>query len=117
MLFNRAASLVITDKNGGVAKELSGLRFTFSIQKGATKTPNKCSLRLFNASQDTIRLVDVIGNVLILKAGYADDIGAITIFSGNITRCLTVREGPDRVTEVEMMDGFLSLGIQRSQYP
>ena len=106
MLFNRVASLVI-GKEGGKGKELAGLRFAFSIQKGSTKTPNQCTLKVWNASSDTRAIIEVIGNVLILKAGYSEDTGATTIFSGNITRALTVREGPDWITELELQDGFV----------
>lgn len=106
MLFNRVASLVV-GKEGGKGKELAGLRFSFSIQKGSTKTPNQCSVKVWNAAPETRALIEVIGNVLILKAGYAEDVGATTIFSGNVTRSLTVREGPDWITELEIQDGFL----------
>lgn len=106
MLFNRVASLVV-GKEGGKGKELAGLRFSFSIQKGSTKTPNQCSVKVWNASPETRALIEVIGNVLILKAGYSEGIGATTIFSGNVTRTLTVREGPDWITELELQDGFM----------
>ena len=106
MLFNRVASLVV-GQDGGKGRELSGLRFAFSIQKGATKSPNKCSVKVWNLSDETRRTVEVIGSVLILKAGYEKDVGLVTIFSGNVTRSLTTREGPDWITELEIADGFL----------
>jgi hypothetical protein len=106
MLFDRVASLTI-GKAGGKGREITGLRIAFSIQKGATKSPNKCTAKVWNISPDTRALVEVIGNVMILKAGYNQDTGAQTIFSGNVTRTLTVREGPDWITELEMEDGFL----------
>ena len=106
MLFNRVASLVV-GKEGGKGKELAGLRFSFSIQKGSTKTPNQCTVKVWNAAPDTRALIEVIGNVLILQAGYSEDIGATTIFTGNVTRTLTMREGPDWITELELQDGFI----------
>lgn len=106
MLFNRDCSLVI-GKEGGKGRELKGLRIAFSIQKGATKSPNKCTVKVWNASPETRALIEVIGNVMILQAGYTQDVGAKTIFSGNVTRTLTVREGPDWITELEMEDGFM----------
>jgi hypothetical protein len=106
MLFNRTASL-ITGKSGGKGRELSGLRFAFSIQKGATKSPNKCTVRVWNMAPDTRAQVEVIGNVLLLKAGYLDDQGALQIFAGDLTRALTRRDGADLVTELELQDGHL----------
>lgn len=105
MLFDRVASLVI-GKEGQKGKELSELRFAFSIQKGSTKSPNKCTLRVWNAAPETRRQIEAIGNVLILKAGYKNDLGAVQIFAGDVTRALTLREGPDWVTELEMQDGL-----------
>lgn len=106
MLYNRVASLVI-GQSGGQGRELKNLRFTFSIQKGSTKTPNKATVKVWNASPETRAMMEVIGNVLILKAGYSEDIGEITIFSGDVTRCLTVKDGADWVTDLELKDGFM----------
>ena len=105
MLFDRVCSLSV-GKEGGAGKELEGLRIAFSIQKGATKSPNKCTVKIWNSAPETRAIIEVIGNVLILKAGYREDIGAKTIFTGNITRTLTLREGTDFITEIEMEDGF-----------
>ena len=104
MLFDRVASLVI-GKEGKLGRELAGLRFAFSIEKQSTKAPNKCTLKVWNLAPETRGLVEAIGNVLILKAGYVQDTGAQTIFQGDVIRALTVREGPDWVTELEMQDG------------
>lgn len=104
MLFDRVASLVI-GKEGKQGRELTGLRFAFSIEKQSTKAPNKCTLKVWNLAPETRGLVEAIGNVLILKAGYVQDTGAQTIFQGDVIRALTVREGPDWVTELEMQDG------------
>lgn len=105
-LFDRVVELTI-GQEGGKGVTITDLRISFSIEKGATKNPNKCTCRIYNMSKATRELVQVVGNVLILKAGYRQDIGAQTIFTGTITRYLTVKEGPDWVTELEMMDGLL----------
>lgn len=104
-LYNRTCSLVI-GKEGGKGKELTGLRISFSIEKGSTKTPNKCSCKIWNMAESTRKQVEVIGNVLILKAGYTEDVGLVQIFAGTVIRSLTVREGADWVTQLEMQDGF-----------
>lgn len=106
MLFERESSLVIGEE-GGKGKELSGLRFSFSIQKGSTKTPNKCTVKVYNTAPETRRMIETVGAVLILKAGYAQDVGARTVFTGNVTRSLTTQEGADFITELELQDGFL----------
>jgi hypothetical protein len=106
MLYNRVASLVV-GPSGGKGREISSLRMSFSIQKGATATPNNCSLSVYNASKGTQAILGVIGNIVVLKAGYTEDIGAVTIFTGTISRSLTTREGPEWVTRIELRDGLL----------
>lgn len=105
MLFDRVCSLVI-GQEGGQGKELTGLRIEFSIQKGSVKTPNKCSVKVWNCSPTTRTLIEAIGNVLILKAGYAEDLGLITLFAGDVTHSFSSKEGPDWITELELLDGF-----------
>lgn len=105
MLYDRVCSLVV-GKQGGSGTEIKNLRIVFNIQKGSVRTPNKCTCKIYNAKKETRSQVEAIGNVLILKAGYKDDIGLITIFSGNVTRSISYKEGPNWITELEMLDGF-----------
>ncbi len=106
MLYNRLASLVI-GQAGGKGIELKGLRISFSIQKGATKSPNNCTVKVFNLTKETRAIVEKVGNVLILKAGYEQDTGESTIFTGNIIRVFTHREQSDWITEIELSDGYI----------
>lgn len=105
-LFDRVASLVIGKPNGD-AIEIRDLRFAFSIEKGAGENPNKCTCRVFNLNPASRALVETVNNVLILKAGYKQDVGELTIFTGTVTRAITKRENADFVTELEMSDGGL----------
>ena len=105
-LFDRVASLTI-GKPSGQAIEIRDLRFAFSIEKGTGENPNKCTCEVYNLSADSRALVETVNNVLILKAGYRQDAGEITIFTGTVTRSLTRRQGPDWVTALEMSDGGL----------
>lgn len=106
MLYNRLASLVI-GQSGGKGVEIKGLRISFSIQKGATKSPNQCTVKVYNLARDTRAQVEKVGNVLILKAGYEQDFGESTIFTGNIIRVFTKKEGVDWITEIELSDGYI----------
>lgn len=106
MLFDRVASLVI-GKSGGKGRELVGLRIAFEIEKGATDTPNKSTVRVWNLAPATRKTVEAVGAAVILKAGYAQDAGLVTIFTGTVTRATTTRDGPDWVTEIELADGVL----------
>lgn len=105
-LFDRVASLVI-GKPDGKAIEIRDLRFAFSIEKGTGENPNKCTCEIYNLSPDSRALVETVNNVLILKAGYKQDVGEVTIFTGTVIRSITKRSGPDWITALEMSDGGL----------
>jgi len=105
MLFDRVVSLQIGE-SGGVGDELAGLRIAFEIKKGATSTPNKSTVKIYNMAPSTRARVETVGGAVVLKAGYAQDAGLVTIFVGTITRATTTREGPDWITEIELQDGY-----------
>lgn len=118
-LFLRQAELLI-GKPDGDAVSIKDLRFEFDITKSSTRTANSCHLKVYNASQATIDMMETINNVVILKAGYADDVGPVTIFVGTVCRSLTYQDGPDVLTEIDMRDSVIPLRdakISASQPP
>lgn len=108
MLFNRIAELVIGEANGQ-SVIINDLRFSFDITKDNDKTTNKLTLKIYNMNNQTRNLVERVNNSVILKAGYEDDIGAITIFTGSVVSAWTTREGNDTITELSVRDGALPL--------
>jgi hypothetical protein len=60
-------------------------------------------------NNQTRNLVERVNNNVILKAGYADDLGPITIFAGTVISAWTVKEGNDVITELNVRDGALPL--------
>lgn len=106
-LFDRVASLTV-GQSGGKGILIKDLRFSFNIEKSSTETLNSSTVKIYNLNPDNRRLVETPNNALILKAGYAQDIGSVTIFTGIVRRSLTVREGVDWVTELEMDDGLIA---------
>ena len=122
-LFDRVAELIVGQSGGkGVsikAANGTGLRFSFAIEKTASSTPNSSVVRIWNMRDETRRIVETPNNVVILKAGYAQDTGAQTIFVGVVTRSTTMREGSDWVTEIELADGLIAYrdGKASLQFP
>ncbi|GKX63048.1 hypothetical protein SOASR032_16170 [Pragia fontium] len=108
MLFNRIAELVVGEANGD-AVIIQDLRFSFEIKKDNEKSTNKLTLKIYNMNNQTRCLVERVNNSVILKAGYEDDIGAITIFTGTVVSAWTIREGNDTITEMSVCDGILPL--------
>jgi hypothetical protein len=106
-LFERVASLTV-GQSGKDGILIEKLRMSFSIEKSLTETLNTSTIRIYNLSPSSRKLVEAPNNAVILKAGYTRDIGAVTIFVGIVRRSLTTRQGPDWVTELELDDGLIA---------
>lgn len=107
-LFLRTGEIIVGQPQGE-AVSIKDLRFEFDITKTASKTANEASLKIYNAAPTTITLMETVNNVVIIKAGYVNDIGAITIFTGTTCRSLTYQDGPDIITEMELRDSVIPL--------
>lgn len=106
-LFDRVAELTV-GPSGGTGTLIKDLRFEFNIDKSASETLNSSTVRIYNLSESNRKLIEKPNNVCIVKAGYVQDIGPITIFVGVVRRALTVKEGPDWITELELDDGLIA---------
>lgn len=106
-LFNRKAQLIV-GQSGKQGLLIEDLRIEFKIEKTASETLNSSTVRIYNLNADSRNLVETPNNAIILKAGYEQDIGAITIFVGIVRRSLTIRDGCDWITELELDDGLLA---------
>ena len=107
MLFNRVCEIVV-GQSGGKGISIKELRMSFAIDKNASETPNRSSVRIWNLSPTSRALIETPNNAIIVKAGYSEDVGAATIFVGVVTRSITLREGADWVTELELADGLIA---------
>lgn len=110
-LFLRQAELIVqrnhaTDNN---AVSIKDLRFEFDVHKTSGKTANKCLLKVYNASPDTRKIMETVNNLIILKAGYQGNGGAITLFTGAVCRALTNQVGADILTEFDLRDSVIPL--------
>lgn len=110
MLFERTAELLV-GKPGTTDEAISikDLRFEFDILKTASKTSNTANLKIYNASPDTIAAMETINNIVIIRAGYVRDTGAVTIFTGTTCRSLTYQDGATVITEMELRDSVIPL--------
>ena len=106
-LFDRTAELIVgqSGKDGVLIKDL---RFSFKVEKRLTETLNNSTLSIYNLNPDSRALVATPNNAVILKAGYVGDVGAVTCFVGIVRRCLTVRDGQDWRTDLELDDGMIA---------
>lgn len=106
-LFDRAVELVV-GQSGQEGILIKDLRIAFKIEKTATETLNHSTIRIWNLNPTSRALVETPNNAVVLRAGYAQDKGPITIFVGIVRRSLSVQEGPDWITELELDDGLIA---------
>lgn len=107
-LFLRTGEIVV-GKPSGEAVSIKDLRFEFDITKTSSKTANKATIKVYNGNPDTIAMMETVNNIVIIRAGYVRDVGAATIFTGTVCRSLTIQDGADIVTEMELLDSVIPL--------
>jgi len=112
-LFNRVASVTV-EGSAATGVEISGLRFVFKIEKTKTSTQNSLKLKIYNLSEDTIARIQEKDSKITLKVGYVEDSGAEIIFSGSITRVISVKDYPHTILDIESGDGMNKLREARS---
>jgi hypothetical protein len=107
MLFDRTAEIIV-GQSGKEGIQIKDLRMSFKIEKTATETLNTSTVRIWNLNASSRALVETPNNAVIVKAGYTQDIGALTIFVGIVRRSLSVQDGPNWITELELDDGLIA---------
>ena len=111
MLFrNRKYVLVVGDRRSGVAKEITDLQITFTVENSINNKDksNKAQLTIINLNEDTIKLLDSDYISVILSCGY-EDVGLDTILVGNATEVRTVKQGTDRITTINVSETYENL--------
>lgn len=83
---------------------LAGFRIRFKCEKTIDSTPNKATVSIYNLNPDSRSAVEREGSILTLQAGYGDSVE--TVFEGNIAKGVTVKDGADYITEIEIGDGL-----------
>lgn len=94
--------------NSGGALEITDLQMSAKIQGSANASggANTSTITVHNMASSTRELVEVVGNYIILKAGYAQDEELKVIFTGQVSSFETRREGADLITVFQCSDAY-----------
>lgn len=119
-LFERITSISF-GQAGSPGLALVGLRVSFRVAMSQSGSPNEAKIRVWNPNPATIALLEAGPfPTVILKVGYGQALDPTAriprlIFSGDVVKDgLTVKkEGPDRVVEIEALDGGTALATTR----
>jgi hypothetical protein len=85
------------EEQGQTVLELSELDIEFEVTRSVEWYDNGAEITIYNPQPSTINTIMNDGNAVILKAGYENNGGAKTIFSGQIAYATPEREGKDVV--------------------
>jgi hypothetical protein len=83
------------------------LRITFDIEKGDSKSANTGSIKIYNLSDESQRLLEQTNVIVELSAGYNMTMPLVLV--GAVSEISTSREDADIVTELEVADGLIAL--------
>lgn len=75
---------------GGKGLDLSALRFTFHTSQQDVESPNNCTIRVYNLSDETVQQIRGEYSQVTLQAGYDEGYGVI--FSGTVKQFKIGRE-------------------------
>lgn len=78
------------------------LEIRFSVPFDDDPKPNVSKVEIFNLSNDTINRIKR-GETCTIEAGYRGDVGVIA--KGKITSVITKREGVDKITTIQVIEG------------
>lgn len=93
---------VIRVKVGSLTFTNDNLEIRFSVPFDDDPKPNVSKVEIFNLSNDTINRIKR-GDTCTIEAGYRGDVGVIA--KGKITSVLTNRDGVDKVTTIQVIEG------------
>lgn len=110
-LYDRTAAIIVA-KQGDRSKQYDGLRVTFSIDKSSDSKPNTSKISVYNLNADSRKFVQQKNLRLQLSVGYkglSDVPISGLLFQGDVTRTITIRQGPDFITTFEVGDEQIAI--------
>lgn len=108
--FNRQAE-VIVGPPGGDGTKITGNRIIFNIRKSDKADANSMEVQVYNLAPGTRKEFEDLENVVMLNAGYPSTMRLVAM--GDITRCETVYNLPDRITTATCGDGLRTMSETR----
>jgi hypothetical protein len=105
--FGREGTLILSQVGSADGTRVSGLRIAFNIEKSTEGGSNTARIQVWNLSEKTRAILSEKAAYVTLEAGYT---GATKILAtGEVTEFRHTKQGPDRITELVLQDGFSDL--------
>lgn len=102
-LWNRKAIVTMGPK-GEQGVKIEGLRVSFDIEKTLGQPANNAKVMIYNLNESNKSILKTKENLsLALEVGYGDNVDLL--FTGDIVRSTTQRNGADFISTIEIEDG------------
>ena len=112
-LFKRIVKLKIGRAGSQNGIEITDLRVSFDVDKTNGKEANVAKITIYNAAEKLKQVLpsdtDLSKQLVILEAGYVDDVGAEILFIGNLVNLEFRPQRPDSSVYIEANDGYEAL--------
>jgi len=107
--FDREYSLEIGDSATGDGISINNLQVQFQIKKSVNNKDkvDKCSLKVYNLSDESLTFLQTDYPVAIFSCGYAGSL--VRLFYGEVIDAATVKNGTDRITTIDLSPSFSEL--------
>jgi hypothetical protein len=107
--FKRTYRLLV-GKPGQVGVQVEPpLRVTFDVEKNTEEEPNFHKIRVYNLRPERRREFEAKDMAVRLYAGYEQEDGALLLAAGSVADAFTYYDGPDVVTELHVLDGYVEI--------
>jgi len=107
--FNRDYRLLVGHPGQKGVEIVPPMRITFEADKDTKEEPNVTKIRIWNLARDTRDAMEEPDTVAALYAGYAEEDGPLLLAYGTVSEAWTYFDGPDVVTELEVLDGYAEI--------
>jgi len=105
MAFQRVIEIT-AGPSGGDGVTITENYMSFEIEKAlGKKYVNKAVVKIYNLTENTMNWMGAAKNKLIVKTGYADEGGPISVFFGDVHKSRIYTDGMNKVLEIEAYDG------------
>lgn len=107
-LFNRVVEVSFSS-----GLDASGLRLAFQVRKTTKVNSNTGDVTIWNLSEGSRNSIRELDDTITVKAGYEEDTGARTVYTGEVVRITHSYNPPNIETRIEAGDGVKSLREKR----
>lgn len=107
-LFNRVLSLKVGKPGSEDGVLIKDHRVAFDVEKANTKEPNTAKITIYNIGATAKEAIDLdpVGKVVILEAGYSEDVGTEILYIGSLIDLTYNKNRPDTEYVIMASDGY-----------